>query len=112
VLRSRQLFIRLLAASQAALHGTTGAQITRGRAIINGCDNGLVEFGVDPPLRTGRGLGRGSFRRRVGRIVLSLVNPQGFITAVGPPRIESSRAWTPGTSAGSGRDIGLLPERG
>jgi hypothetical protein len=46
--------IRSLAASHAALHGTTGVHITRCRAIINGCDNGLVEFDVDPPLRTGR----------------------------------------------------------
>jgi hypothetical protein len=48
--------IRSLARSEAVLHGTTGVHIVRGRAIINGCDDGLVEFDVDPPLRTGRGL--------------------------------------------------------
>jgi hypothetical protein len=52
-------------------------------AIINGCDNGLVEFGVDPPLRTGRGLSTGFFRQRVDRIAVSLVDPQAFIDAVG-----------------------------
>ena len=76
--------IRSLAASQAALHGTTGVHITRGRAIINGCDNGLVQFGVDPPLCTGRVLSTGFFRQRVDRIVLSLVDPQALIDAVGP----------------------------
>ena len=76
--------IRSLATSHAALHGTTGVHITKGRAIINGCDNGLVEFDVDPPLRTGRGLSTGFFRQQVNRIVLSLVDPQAFVDAIGP----------------------------
>jgi hypothetical protein len=76
--------IHSLRPSSAALHRTTGVHIVKGRAIINGCDNGLVEFNVDPALRTGRGLSTAFFRQRVNRIVLSLDDPDGFIAAVGP----------------------------
>jgi hypothetical protein len=75
--------VRSLAPSEAVLRGTTGVHIVRGRAIINGCDNGLVEFEVDPALHTGRGLSTAFFRQRVSSIVLSLVDPDGFIAAVG-----------------------------
>lgn len=74
--------VRSLTRSEAKLHGTTGVHIVRGRALINGCEKGLVEFEVDPPLRTGRGLSTGFMRQRVDRIVLSLDDPDGFIEAV------------------------------
>ena len=74
--------VRSLTRSEAKLHGTTGVHFYRGRAIINGCANGLVEFDVDPPLRTGRGLSTAFFRQRVDSIVLSMVDPEGFIAAV------------------------------
>jgi hypothetical protein len=73
--------VRSLARSQAKHDGTTGVHITGGRAIINGCDDGLVEFGIAPPLRTSRGLSTMFFRQRVDRVVLSLVDPDGFIAA-------------------------------
>jgi len=74
--------VRSLTRSEAKLHGTTGVHIVRGRAIINGCAQGLVEFEVDPPLRTGRGLSTMFFRQRVDKIVLSMVDPDGLIAAV------------------------------
>jgi hypothetical protein len=74
--------VRSMMRSEAKLRGTTGVHIVRGRAIINGCAKGLVEFEVDPPLRTGRGLSTGFMRQRVDRIVLSLDDPEGFIEAV------------------------------
>ncbi|HEY5359358.1 MAG TPA: hypothetical protein VIJ82_17035 [Streptosporangiaceae bacterium] len=74
--------VRSLTRSEARLHGTTGVHIVRGRAIINGCAGGLVEFVVDPPLRTGRDLSTVFFRQRVNSIVLSMVDPDGFIAAV------------------------------
>jgi hypothetical protein len=82
--------------SEAKLHGTSGVHFTRGRALINGGVNGLVEFGVDPPLRTGRGLSTVFLRPHVTSIVLSLVDPDGFIAAVRrppsrPPRRVSGR---------------------
>jgi hypothetical protein len=77
--------IRSLAHSDAKLRGTTGVHIVRGRAVINGCDNGLVEFSVDPPLHTGRGLSTAFFRQHVDSIVLSMVDPDRFIAAIQPP---------------------------
>jgi hypothetical protein len=77
--------IRSLTRSEARLHGTTGVHIVRGRAIINGCDNGLVEFEIDPPLHTGRGLSTMFVRQRVDSIVLSMVDPDGFIATVRRP---------------------------
>ncbi|HEY2653374.1 MAG TPA: hypothetical protein VGI50_15720 [Solirubrobacteraceae bacterium] len=80
--------VRSLTRSEARLRGTTGVHIVRGRAIINGCDNGLVEFDVDPALRTDRGLSTGFFRQKVNKVVLSLVDPDGFIAAVKTPSTE------------------------
>lgn len=74
--------IRSLQRSEAKLRATTGVHIVRGRAIINGCEKGLVEFEVDPPLRTGRTLSTGFMRQRVDRIVLSLDDPDDFISAL------------------------------
>lgn len=76
--------VRSLRRSEAKLRGTTGVHIVGGRALINGCENGLVEFDLEPALRTGRGLSTMFFRQRVDRIVLSLVDPDGFISAVRP----------------------------
>lgn len=80
--------IRSLARSGARLHGTTGVHIVRGRAIINGCDHGLVQLAVDPPLRTGRGLSTMFVRQRVDSIVLSMADPDGFIAAVRGPAVS------------------------
>jgi hypothetical protein len=71
--------------SEAKLRGTTGVHIIRGRAIINGCDQGLVEFGVAPALRTGRSLSTMFYRERVNKIVLSMVDPDGFIAEIRRP---------------------------
>jgi hypothetical protein len=79
--------VRSLTRSEARLHGTIGVHIVRGRAIINGCASGLVEFVVDPPLRTGRGLSTVFFRQTVSSIVLSMVDSDGFIAAVRPSTI-------------------------
>ncbi len=76
--------VQSIALSEAKLHGTSGVHITRGRALINGGVNGLVELRVDPPLRTGRGLSTMFFRERVDSIVLSLVDADGFIAAIRP----------------------------
>jgi hypothetical protein len=76
--------VQSIALSEANLHGTSGVHVTRGRALINGGVSGLVELSVVPPLRTGRGLSTMFFRPRVDSIVLSLVDPDGFIAAVRP----------------------------
>ena len=73
--------VRSPARSQAVLRGTTGVHVVRGRALINGSARGLVEFGVEPQLRTGRTLDTMFLRQRVSRVVLSLEDPDGFLAA-------------------------------
>lgn len=83
--------VQSLTRSDANVHGSSGVHVTRGRALINGCAQGLVEFRVEPPLRTGRGLSTMFFRQLVDKIVLSMVDPDGFIAAVeGSPGPESA----------------------
>ncbi len=83
--------IRSPARSEARLHGTTGVHITRGRALINGCGSGLVEFAVNPPLRTGRGLSTMFVRQRVNSIVLSMADPDAFLAALRRPGVSRGR---------------------
>jgi hypothetical protein len=72
--------VRSVARSDADLHGTTGVHIGHGRLLVNGGPDGLVELTLDPPLRTGRGLSTLFTRARVDRLVLSLDDPEGFVT--------------------------------
>lgn len=70
--------------SDAVLRGTSGVHIVGGRAVINGSARGLVEFGVEPELQTGRMLDTMFLRQRVRKIVLSLEDPDGFLAAARP----------------------------
>jgi hypothetical protein len=74
--------VRSVARSQAKLHGTTGVHGGRGRLLVNGGPDGLVELTLDPPIHTGRGLSTLFTRARVDTLVLSLEDPDGFVTAV------------------------------
>ena len=91
--------VRSAARSQASLHGTTGVHIGRGRLLVNGGPDGLVELTLDPPTYTGRGLSTLFTRSRVDTLVLSLEDPDGFVEAVGSTldpdsgRPGEGRAW-------------------
>jgi hypothetical protein len=74
--------VRAPARSHAKLRGSSGVHFNNGRALINGGSTGLVEFGLDPPVRPARGLSTGFFRPTVNLVVLSMVDPDGFIAAV------------------------------
>ncbi len=56
---------------------------TRGRWLANGSADGLVEITADPPGRTERCLSTMYRRMRVRALIVSLVDPDGFIAAVG-----------------------------
>ncbi len=56
--------------------------VGRGRWLVNGTDDGLVELVLDPPQRLARTLGTGFIKRRVNSVIMSLANPDGFIAAV------------------------------
>jgi hypothetical protein len=53
-----------------------------GSWLANGSANGLVEIAIDPPCRTERSLSTFFLRARVSELVVSLVDPDGFIAAV------------------------------
>jgi len=57
-------------------------EVSRGRWLVNGCADGLVELVIDPSLYTGRALSTGFMKRRVNSLILGLTDPDGFIAAV------------------------------
>ena len=65
-------------AGQAAwgVHGFSG------RWFVNGSANGLVELSIEPPCYSERGLSTMFRKVRVNSLVLSLVDPDGFIAAL------------------------------
>ncbi len=74
--------VRSAMRSQARLRGTTGVHARGGRLLINGSADGLVELTLDPPGHTGRTLNTMYVNERVTSLILSLVDPDGFLAAV------------------------------
>jgi hypothetical protein len=77
--------VRSVSRSQARLRGTTGVHAGRGRLLVNGSADGLVELAIDPPCYTGRTLNTMFVKEQVTSLILSLVDPDGFIAAVEGP---------------------------
>ncbi len=77
--------VRSVSRSEFPARGWRGMhEVGRGRWLVNGTDDGLVEIVIDPPQRLPRALGTGWFtKRRVNSVIMSLVDPDGFIAAVG-----------------------------
>lgn len=80
--------VRSVSRSGVELGGTTGVHAKHGRLLVNGSPEGLVELVIDPPHKTGRTLSTAFTRKPVTSLVLSLVDPDGFIDAFGPGRTE------------------------
>ncbi len=75
--------VRSVGRSQARLGGTTGVHhARRGQLWVNGSADGLVELALDPPRYTGRTLNTMFLNQKVTSIIVSLVDPDGFIAAV------------------------------
>ena len=74
--------IRSVARSRARIRGASGVHANRGRLLVNGCADGLVELALDPPSGTGRTMNTAFINERVNTLILSLVDPDGFIAAV------------------------------
>jgi hypothetical protein len=73
------------------LHGTSGVHVNRdARLLVNGANSGLVELTLDPPCRTPRTLSTMFIQETVRTVVLSLVDPDGFLTALDPARRTAS----------------------
>jgi hypothetical protein len=54
-----------------------------GRWLANGSADGLVEIEIDPPCHTERCLSTLFRRMEVSELIVSLVDPDGFIAALG-----------------------------
>ena len=77
--------VRSVTRSEFRARGWRGMhEVSRGHWLVNGTDSGLVELVLDPPPRLERTLGTGFLKRKVHSVILSLVDPDGFIAAVQP----------------------------
>ncbi len=73
--------------SQEKLHGTTGVHIhKKGQLLVNGSADGLVEVTIEPPCHTDRTPSTMFVKERVDSLLVSLVDPDGFIAALEPDR--------------------------
>ena len=66
-------------------HGTTGVHGGRGRRLVSGSPDGLVELAIEPPCYLAPGIDTLFGRQRVELLTLSLEDPDGFIAAVNDP---------------------------
>jgi hypothetical protein len=74
--------IRAVARSSFQAKGTIGVHSKGGRWLANGSAHGLVEITIDPPVYTPRSLSSLFLRMKVNALIVSLVDPDGFIAAV------------------------------
>jgi hypothetical protein len=54
----------------------------KGQLLVNGSADGLVEVTIDPPCHTDRTPSTMFVKERVDSLLVSLVDPDGFIAAV------------------------------
>jgi hypothetical protein len=77
--------IRSAARSARSVRGTYGVHGSRGRWLVNGAYDGLVELAIEPPCYTPRQPSTLFLRSKVSSLTISLVDPDGFIAAVAGP---------------------------
>jgi hypothetical protein len=74
--------IRSAGRSARSVRGSYGVHGSRGRWLVNGSYDGLVELAIDPPCYTPRQATTLFLKAKVSSLTLSLVDPDGFISAV------------------------------
>jgi hypothetical protein len=74
--------VRSAARSEHQTRGTIGVHGRRGRWLVNGSHDGLVELAIEPPCYTSRNPTTIFRKMRVSSLTISLVDPDGFIAAV------------------------------
>jgi len=74
--------VRRAARSSHRTRGTIGVHSKGSSWLANGSADGLVEIEIDPPCRTERCLSTFFLRMKVTELIVSLVDPDGFIAAV------------------------------
>lgn len=74
--------VRRAARSSHQTRGTIGVHAKGGSWLANGSADGLVEIEIDPPCHTERSLSTLFRRMKVTELIVSLVDPDGFIAAL------------------------------
>jgi hypothetical protein len=74
--------LRSAARSDQQTRGTIGVHGSRGRWLVNGSHDGLVELVIDPPCYLPRQLSTAFRKMKVSSLIISLVDPDGLIAAV------------------------------
>jgi len=74
--------VRRVARSSHQARGTMGVHARGSSWLANGSADGLVEIEIDPPCHTERSLSTLFRRMKVSELIVSLVDPDGFIAAV------------------------------
>jgi hypothetical protein len=74
--------VRSAARSEHQTRGTIGVHARRGNWLVNGSHDGLVEVAIDPPCYLPRQLSTLFRKMEVRSLIISLVDPDGFIAAV------------------------------
>ena len=76
--------VRSAARSKHQTRGTIGVHARRGSWLVNGSHDGLVELTIDPPCSLPRQLSTVFRKMKVSSLIISLVDPDGFLAAVQP----------------------------
>jgi hypothetical protein len=76
--------VRSVRRSHARVWGASGVHGGRGRWLVNGSPEGLVELALDPPSDLAPGIDTLFRREKVSLLIVSLVDPDGFVAAFGP----------------------------
>ena len=74
--------VRSVARSDHQTRGTIGVHARRGRWLVNGSHDGLVELVIEPPCYLARQPTTLFRKAKVRSLIISLVDPDGFIAAV------------------------------
>jgi hypothetical protein len=74
--------VRRAARSSHQTRGTIGVHAKGGSWLANGSADGLVEIEIDPPSHTDRSLSTLFRRMKVTELIVSLVDPDGFLAAL------------------------------
>jgi hypothetical protein len=74
--------VRSVARSERQTRGTIGVHSRRGNWLVNGSHDGLVELTIEPPCYPRRQPNTLFLKMKVNSLTISLVDPDGFITAV------------------------------
>jgi hypothetical protein len=74
--------VRSVRRSDAQVRGTTGVHGRAGRWLVNGSTEGLVELAIEPPCYLAPGIDTLFRGQKVNQLIVSLVDPGGFIGAI------------------------------